>query len=147
MNIRSRRRDRDRVFAHHTGAVRKDAPYTPPPKYTIRLQGLDAAALERRAEGREMPPSSHAAQVLRAHLRTSTPVPYQEFQQIKRIVNELGGIRASLFQLAASAAQRSRFDAELCDAIRKLLPLLKSVREDVQNTLSANSKSWEAPDA
>jgi len=35
----------------------------------------------------------------------------------------------------------------LVATVAKLLPALKRIREDVQNTLTINSKSWEAPDA
>lgn len=123
------------------------AAYIPPAKYTVRLRGEDAAALERRAEQRGMLPSSYAGQVLRAHLRTSPPVPYAEFQTIKRLVNELGGIRGALFELLAVQRAGQRIDAPIIDAVQKLLPALRNVRQEVQNMLTANSRSWETPDA
>lgn len=129
--------------AHRT---HEDAPYIPPAKYTVRLRGEDAAALERRADQRDMLPSSYAGQVLRAHLRAAPPVPYAEFQTIKRLVNELSGIRGALFELLAAQRAGQRIDAPIIDAIQKLLPALKITRQEVQNMLTANSRSWEAPD-
>lgn len=122
-----------------------DEPYIPPAKYTVRLRGEDAAALERRAEQRNMLPSSYAGQVLRAHLRASPPMPYAEFQTIKRLVNELGGIRGALFELLTAQRAGQRIDAPIIDAIQKLLPALKNTRQEVQNMLTANSRSWEIP--
>jgi hypothetical protein len=122
------------------------AAYIPPAKYTVRLRGEDAAALERRSGQRNMLPSSYAGQVLRAHLRASPPMPYAEFQTIKRLVSELGGIRGTLFELLAPQRAGQRIDAPLIDAIQKLLPALKNTRQEVQNMLTANSRSWEAPD-
>lgn len=120
---------------------------TPAIKYTIRLQGYDAAALERRADGRGMPASSYAAQVVRAHLRANPPVPYEEFQQFKRVANELGGIRAALHQLVGEGGAAVDVDGRLSQAVHKLLPVLKTIKADLQATLAANAKSWEVPDA
>lgn len=130
------------AVAHPAG----EATYIPPTKYTVRLRGEDAAALERRAEKRSMLPSSYAGQVLRAHLRAAPPLPYAEFQTIKRLVNELSGIRGALFELLGKQQAGQRIDAPIIDAIQKLLPALKSTRQEVQNMLTANSRSWEAPD-
>lgn len=121
------------------------AGYIPPAKYTVRLRGDDAAALERRAEQRNMLPSSYAGQVLRAHLRASPAMPYAEFQTIKHLVNELGGIRGALFELLAAQRTGQRIDAPIIDAMQKLLPALKNTRQEVQNMLTANARSWEAP--
>lgn len=124
----------------------KEPAYIPPEKYTVRLRGEDAAELERRAGAREMVASSYAGQVLRAHLRAAPPLPYTEFQTIKQLVNELGGIRGALIQLlGAQKDAKQRIDAQVIDAINKLLPVLKSAREDVQNMLAANTRSWETP--
>jgi hypothetical protein len=131
------------AVAHRAG---ESAPYIPPAKYTVRLRGEDAAALERRAEQRNLLPSSYAGQVLRAHLRAAPPVPYAEFQTIKRLVNELGGIRGALFELLATQRAGQCIDAPIIDAIQKLLPALKITRQEVQDILTANSRSWEAPD-
>ena len=126
----------------------RDSPrYVPPAKYTVRLQGLDAAALERRATERSLPASSYAANVLRAHLRAHPTMPYTEFEQLKRVVNELAGVRALLVRLVESDDPGGFIDAEIAGAVRRLLPALQSIRQDVQATLVANSKSWEAGDA
>ena len=130
-----------------TSTSRETHGYVPPAKYTVRLQGLDAAALERRATERGLPASSYAANVLRAHLRANPPMPYTEFEQLKRVVNELAGLRALLVRLVESDDPGRFIDAGIASAVRKLLPALKSIRQDVQSVLEANSKSWAAGDA
>lgn len=112
-------------------------------KYTLRLQSEEAVLFEHRAQRRQMQPSSYAAQVLRAHLRKNPPLPYEEFQQIKRLVSELAGARALLIDVTRLAPNSNGCDASVIDAVAKLLPALKSIRDDVHRMLVANVKSWE----
>ena len=132
---------------NRTGQGAKRAPKAASTKYTVRLQESDAARLDERAAARGTAPSSYAAMVLLAHLRADPPMPHGEFQQLKRVVNELGGIRAGLAALAGTGASKSDLDGQTIAAIEKLMPRLKSIREEVQATLTANSRSWRAPDA
>jgi len=127
--------------------LRDSSSSDPATKYTIRLQSEDAGALERRAEGRGMSASSYAAHVVRSHLRANPPVPYEEYEQFKRVLNELGGIRAALNQLVGEGGAARDVDSRLSQAVTKLMPALKSIREDVQDALAANARSWETPDA
>jgi hypothetical protein len=94
-----------------------------------------------------MTASGYVAHVLRAHLRADPPMPYGEFQELKRVVNELAGIRAAMAQLASREGPAQALEPSLKDNVLKLLPALKQIRDKVQDTLVANSKSWEAPDA
>jgi hypothetical protein len=119
----------------------------PAEKYTVRLMGPDAARLEARAQARGVTPSGYVAHFLRAHLRADPPMPYGEFQEIKRLVSELAGIRAALAALSSPAISTREIEASLKDNVLKLLPALKHVRDKIQDTLVANSKSWAAPDA
>lgn len=122
---------------------------TEPPvgKYTIRLGNQDARLLEQRAKQRGLRPSTYLAHVVLAHLRPAPPMPYQEFERVKQIVNELSGIRRLLMQVVASPEKDRLAEPTTSSAIMKLLPALKTIRDDVQAHLVANSKSWEAPDA
>src|ERR1700684_2497607 len=83
----------------------------PAEKYTVRLMGLDAARLEARAQARGVTASGYVAHVLRAHLRADPPMPYREFQELKRVVNELAGVRAAMAQLAARDGPMQGFDS------------------------------------
>jgi hypothetical protein len=119
----------------------------PAEKYTVRLMGLDAARLESRAQARGVTTSGYVAHVLRAHLRADPPMPYGEFQELKRVVNELAGVRAAMAQLASREGPTQGLEPSLKENVLKLLPALKQIRDKVQDTLIANSKSWEAPNA
>jgi hypothetical protein len=119
----------------------------PAEKYTIRLLGLDAARLESRAQTRGVTASGYVAHVLRAHLRADPPMPYGEFQELKRVVNELAGIRGAMAQLASREGSTHGLEPSLKENVLKLLPALKQIRDKVQDTLVANSRSWEAPNA
>jgi len=119
----------------------------PAEKYTVRLLGADAARLEERAQARGLTTSGYVAQVLRAHLRANPPMPYGEFQELKRVVTELAGIRGALTQIANGGGSAQLLEQSTRQTVMKLLPGLKRIREDVQQTLDVNSKSWEAPGA
>jgi hypothetical protein len=119
----------------------------PAKKYTVRLWGAEAARLERRAKLRQATPSGYVAHVLRAHLRAEPPMPYAEFETLKRVVNELAGIRSALNELITKPPAGALIEQGLRESIFKLLPALKGIRTQVQDTLVANSKSWAAPDA
>jgi hypothetical protein len=119
----------------------------PAEKYTVRLMGLDAARLESRAQTRGVTASGYVAHVLRAHLRADPPMPYGEFQELKRVVNELAGVRAAMMQLASQQGSIQALEPSLKENILKLLPALKQIRDKVQDALVTNSKSWEAPNA
>jgi hypothetical protein len=114
----------------------------PAEKYTVRLMGADAARLEGRAQARGVTASGYVAHVLRAHLRADPPMPYAEFQELKRVVNELAGVRAAMAQLASREGPTQGLEPLLKENVLKLLPALKQIRDKVQDTLIANSKSW-----
>lgn len=110
----------------------------PAEKYTVRLMGLDAARLESRAQARGITASGYVAHVLRAHLRADPPMPYGEFQELKRVVNELSGIRGAMAQLASREAATQGLEPSLKENVLRLLPALKTIREKGQDMLIAN---------
>jgi len=50
-------------------------------------------------------------------------------------------------QLASREGSTHGLEPSLKENVLKLLPALKQIRDKVQDTLTANSKSWEAPNA
>jgi hypothetical protein len=74
-------------------------------------------------------------------------MPYGEFQELKRVVNELAGIRGAMVRLAAREDSTQGLEPSLKENVLKLLPALKQIREKVHNMLIANSRSWESPSA
>jgi hypothetical protein len=66
---------------------------------------------------------------------------------LKRVVNELAGVRGALQQLISEGAPREMVEWSLRENVMRLLPALKQIRDRVQDTLVVNSKSWAAPGA
>jgi hypothetical protein len=50
-------------------------------------------------------------------------------------------------RLASREGPTPELEPSLKENVLKLLPALKQIRERVQDMLTANSKSWAAPDA
>ena len=74
-------------------------------------------------------------------------MPYAEFQTLKRVVNELAGIRGALNEFVTKPPAGTLIEEEgLLESIFKLLAALKSIRAQVHDTVIANSKSWAVPD-
>jgi hypothetical protein len=117
----------------------------PAEKYTVRLMGIDAARLEERAQGRGVTASGYVAHLLRAHLRSEPPMPYAEFQRVKRAVSELTRIRVALQLLVTQGGTSEALDASLRDNVLRLLPPLKQIRDKVDALLMANAESWHTP--
>ena len=116
----------------------------PAEKYTVRLASSDATRLQARAHTRGLTGSGYIAHLTRAHLRANPPMPYGEFQELKRIVNELSGVRGALAEAVLSTDVS--LDTTVRETVLRLLPALKQLREQIQGVLVANSKSWEAAD-
>jgi hypothetical protein len=106
--------------------------------------GADAATLEEPAQGRRMTASGYVAHLLRAHLRAEPPMPYKEFKELKVVTNELASIRGALLALVNRRAPHDEVEASLRENVLRLLPALTQIRDRVQETLIANSKSWDA---
>jgi hypothetical protein len=123
----------------------------------VRRQGVSSsrllarlvhrALIESRAQARGVTASGYVAHVLRAHLRADPLMPYGEFQELKRVVNELAGIRDAMAQLASREGSTQGLEPSLKENVLKLLPALKQIREKVQDMLIANSNLWETSNA
>jgi hypothetical protein len=64
-------------------------------------------------QARGVTASGYVAHVLRAHLRADPPMPYGEFQELKRVVNELAGIRGAMAQLASQEGSTQGLEPSL----------------------------------
>jgi Bacterial mobilisation protein (MobC) len=67
---------------------------------SIRLRSDDLLLLRERAAGRDMPTSTYASLLIRAHLRTLTPLPTAELAALRRSVAEIGAVGRNLNQIA-----------------------------------------------
>ena len=73
-------------------------------RITIRLRPGDGAVITRRAAARGMKVSAYLAALVRAHVRSSPPIPAKEFSALKASVTVLAGLGEVFARLARSPA-------------------------------------------
>lgn len=113
----------------------------------VRLRPEDHVLLRERAVGRGMAAATYASTVLRAHLRTLTPLPERELLELRRAVGELGMMGRNLNQIARVANQTGNLTGPTPGDLRALLRALEGLRDHVKGLLLANVKSWESGSA
>ena len=74
-------------------------------RVSVRLRTDDLLLLRERATARQIPTSTYASLLIRAHLRTLTPLPTAELTALKGSVAELGAMARNLNQIARSRNQ------------------------------------------
>jgi hypothetical protein len=110
----------------------------------VRLRPEDHVLLRERACGRGMAAATYASFLLRAHLRSVTPIPDRELAELKRSVAELGVIGRNLNQIARVANQTGRVNGPTGQDLRALLRVCEALRDHVKGLIRANDASWES---
>jgi hypothetical protein len=110
----------------------------------VRLRTEDHVLLRERVVGRGMAAATYASMVLRAHLRTLTPLPERELLELRRAVGGLGMIGRNLNQIARVANQTSKLTGPTPENLRAVLRALEGLRDHVKGLMLANVKSWES---
>jgi hypothetical protein len=111
-------------------------------RLSIRLRPDDELLLRERARARGMPSATYVSVLVRAHLRSLSPLPKEELLALKRVVSELGAVGRNLNQLAHAANQGERVSGPERDDLRALLKACESLRDHVKALLTANIQSW-----
>jgi hypothetical protein len=109
----------------------------------VRLRPEDHLLLRERATGRGMAAATYASFLLRAHLKTVTPMPDRELAELKRSVAALGAIGRNLNQIARAANQGGVTTVPSTADLRQLLRACEALREHVKGLVNANRNSWE----
>lgn len=113
----------------------------------VRLRADDMLLLRERCAAREMPSSTYASFLLRAHLRALTPLPVAELAALKSAVAELGAIGRNINQIARAvnrgAAPIGPTPAQLQSIMRALWGLRGHVKELVRANLASWSQGYE----
>ena len=71
----------------------------------VRLTASDHQLLLERATARCLAPTTYASNLLRAHLRTLTPIPEAELRAIRQSTRELAAVGRNLNQIARTTHQ------------------------------------------
>lgn len=108
----------------------------------VRLRAEDRLLLHERAAARGMASATYVSVLVRAHLRSLTPLPKDELVALKRAVGELGAVGRNLNQTARAANQGARVGGLGQDEFRAILKICEALRDHTKSLIKANSASW-----
>jgi hypothetical protein len=111
-------------------------------RLTVRLQPSDHVLLRDRAAARAMPVATYVSVLVRAHLRSLTPLPKDELLALKRSIAELAAIGRNINQIAKVANEGGGFPGSVREEFRAMLRISEALRENTKALLKANLRSW-----
>lgn len=111
-------------------------------RLTVRLQPSDQVLLRDRAASRAMPVATYVSVLVRAHLRSLTPLPKDELLALKRSIAELAAIGRNINQIAKVANEGGGFPGSVREEFRAMLKICEALRENTKALLKANLRSW-----
>jgi len=109
----------------------------------VRLRDEDRLLLDARAAARGMRPATYVSVLTRAHLRSLTPLPKEEFLALKRSIGELASIGRNIDQIANAANEAGRMKDSVGAEFRAMLKICVALRDNTKVLLKANETSWE----
>jgi hypothetical protein len=112
-------------------------------RLSIRLQAGDHLLLRERAEARLMPAATYVSVLVRAHLRSISPLPKDELQALKHSIAELASIGRNINQIAKAGNEGGRLPSTAREEFRAMLKICEALRDNTKALLKANVKSWE----
>lgn len=108
----------------------------------VRLQSEDRLLLCERAAARGMRPATYASVLVRAHLRSLSPLPKEELMALKRSVAELGALGRNLNQIALALNQGGIAAVPGPGHVVTMLRIAEGLRDHFKGLLKANERSW-----
>jgi hypothetical protein len=113
----------------------------------VRFRDEDRLLLDARAAARGMRPATYVSVLTRAHLRSLTPLPKEEYLALKRSIAVLESIGRNINQIAKSANQGGRMPDSAGAEFRAMLKICVALRDNTKALLKANETSWETGNA
>ena len=113
----------------------------------VRLTAGDRQLLQARATARCLAPATYASNLLRAHLRSLTPLPEAELQAIRQSTRELAAVGRNLNQIARATHQGSAGAGVSRNELRGLFKVCEALRDHFRSYVSSNLSSWGSGDA
>jgi hypothetical protein len=111
-------------------------------RLSIRLQAGDHLLLRERAKARSMPAATYVSVLVRAHLRSMSPLPKEELLALKRSIAELAAIGRYINQIAKVANEGGRLPGTAREEFRAMLKICEALRDNTKALLKANVTSW-----
>jgi Bacterial mobilisation protein (MobC) len=112
----------------------------------VRLTTGDRQLLQARSAARSLAPATYVSVLLRAHLRTVTPLPAAELRAIRQSTRELAAIGRNLNQIAHAIHQGGSGVGVSQGNLLGLLKVCEALRDHIRAYISTNLASWEAGD-
>jgi hypothetical protein len=113
-------------------------------KVSVRLRPDDLMLLRERERGRELPAGTYVSLLVRAHLRSLTPLPTAEFSALRQSLLQVAAIGRNLNQIARALNSGERDVGPRREDLFALLRALTGLRDHIRNLMESNSQSWEA---
>jgi len=111
-------------------------------RLSIRLQAGDHLLLRERADARSMPAATYVSVLVRAHLRSMSPLPKEELLALKRGISELASIGRNLNQIAKVGNEGGRLPSSVREEFRAMLKICEALRDNTKALLKAYVTSW-----
>jgi hypothetical protein len=111
-------------------------------RLSIRLQAGDHLLLRERAQARSMPAGTYVSVLVRAHLRSMSPLPKEELLALKRSIVELASIGRNINQIAKVGNEGGRLPSTAREEFRAMLKICEALRDNTKALLKANVASW-----
>src|SRR3984957_18057941 len=108
----------------------------------VRFRDEDRLLLDARAAARGMRPATYVSVLTRAHLRSLTPLPKEEYLALKRCIALLAAIGRNINQIAKAANQGGQIPASVREEFRAMLKICVALRDNTKTLLQANINSW-----
>ena len=108
----------------------------------VRFRDEDRLLLDARAAARGMRPATYVSVLTRAHLRSLTPLPKEEYLALKRSIAVLESIGRNINQIAKAANQGGRTPDSVGAEFRAMLKICVALRDNTKALLKANETSW-----
>jgi hypothetical protein len=108
----------------------------------VRFRDEDRLLLDARAAARGMRPATYVSVLTRAHLRSLTPLPKEEYLALKRCIAVLESIGRNINQIAKAANQGGRMPESAGGEFRAMLKICVALRDNTKSLLKANEASW-----
>ena len=85
-----------------------------------------------------MPAATYVSVLVRAHLRSFSPLPKDELLALKRSIAELGAIGRNINQIAKVANEGGGLPGSVREEFRAMLKICEALRENTKALLKAN---------
>jgi len=120
----------------------------PPPvsresRTTVRLVPGDRLLLRERAAARGMPAASYVSTLVRAHLRSLSPLPQNELAALRLATSELATLGRNLNTIACALQSGSNAGVPGQEHVKLLLTICEAMHAHVRAIVRTNIASWE----